>query len=347
MKLSMKKRIVFLGLCAILTFCGCKNEEVQQRYDEAAVLLEEGNYVDAAAGFQAVADTEEMLSEAYRGLGLAEFYQGNYAEASIALSKSLLYLETDNADFEKDVKSYLALSRYNRMEYDEAIGVYSELIGEYPEAEYYYLRGKCYIAKQDFEAAKADFDSAASDSSDSNLFINIYEIYNELQMNADGSAYLEQGLTLVDADDHYSRGLIHYYLQEYMDAKDALIQAVNRTKNGDAMLLLGKVYLAMEDIASARAMYQEHTGNPELAAIAYNGLALCDMKEGNYDSALINIQSGLAIGDEDEKQSLLFNEICIYEQLADWPTAREKVSEYLAKYPGDEAAIREKEFLNH
>lgn len=347
MKMNVKKRIVLAGLCAILAFSGCGNEEIQNQYNEAVGALEAGDYVEAASGFQNIADSEEMLPEAYRGLGLAEFYQGHYAEASIAFSKSLLYLEDENPEFEKDVKSYLAISRTNRMEYDEAIALYGELIADYPEAEYYYLRGKCYIAKEDYEAARESFDAAASSSTDSTMFINIYEIYNDLQMNADGSAYLEQGLTLVDEDDYYSRGLIHYYLQEYTDAKDALIQAVNRSQSGDAMLLLGKVYLAMEDIASARAMYQEHVDDPEVAAEAYNGLALCDMREGNYDSALINIQKGLEFGDAKAQQSLLFNEICIYEQLSDWPTARAKVSEYLLKYPDDEAAIREKEFLNH
>ncbi len=347
MRLNIRKRMVLAGLCAVLAFSGCGNEYVEEKYEEAADALEAGDYALAAAGFQNVADTNEMLAEAYRGLGIAELHLGNYAEASIALSKSLLHLETENEEFEKDVKSYLALSRYRRQEYDEAIKLYDELIKEYPEAEYYYLRGKCYIVKNEYELAKQDFDQAAASSTDSNMFINIYEIYNSLQMNADGSAYLEKGLTLVDEYDYYSRGLIHYYLQEYANAKEVLIKAVNREENADAMLLLGKVYLAMEDIASARAMYQEHVEDENVAAEAYNGLALCDIEQGNYDSALANIQKGLTFGDEEAQQSLLFNEICIYEHLNDWSTARAKAQEYLTKYPTDEAGIREKQFLNH
>lgn len=347
MKAGMKKRTVLLGVCAILAFSGCGNKQIEKQYEKAAAALEAGDYAEAADSFTAITQSEEMLAEAYRGLGIAELNQGNYAEASIAFSKSLLYLETDNKEFEKDVKSYLAISRTKRMEYEEAIKIYDELLQEYKEAEYYYLRGKCYIQMQNYDMAKQDFDEAAKRSTDSNLFINIYEIYNDLQMNADGSAYLEQGLTLVDADDHYSRGLIYYYLQEYSNAKEALISAVNKNHSDEAMLLLGKVYLAMEDIASARAMYQEYVDDSDVAAEAYNGLALCDIEQGNYDNALANIQKGLALADENAEKSLLFNEICIYEYLYDWPNARTKVAEYLAKYPDDEEVLREQQFLNH
>jgi len=347
MKFSMKKRIVLIGLCAILALSGCTSKEIESHYEDAVAALEAGDYDFAKAQFQSIADSEKMVSESYRGIGIAEFQQGNYAEAAIAFSKSLLYLEGDHPEFEKDVKSYLAISRIQRMEYDEAIKIYDELIEDYDEAEYYYLRGKCYIAQKSYDKAEADFDASAQRSTDATLFLNIYQIYNDLQMNADGADYLERGLELLNDSDYYSHGLIYYYLQEYNNAKDALIQAVNRDHDVEAMLLLGKVYLAMEDVASARAMYNEYVGDEEVAAEAYNGLALCDMEQGNYDSALMNIQKGLTFGDTEAEKSLLFNEICIYEQLSDWNNARTKVEEYLMKYPGDEKVLREQQFLNH
>lgn len=345
--MKKKKVILLSGICLLFICGGCGDKNVLEQFDQASGLLEAGSYAEAAGMFQIIADTGKMEAEAYRGLGISEFYQGNYAEASIALSKSLLYLEKENDEFEKDVNSYLALSRSARMEYDEAIRIYDDLLVEYPESEFYYLRGKCYIAKEEYDSAKADFDAAAADSEDAEIFINIYEIYDDLQMNADGSAYLEQALQIVDEDDDYSRGLICYYLQEYDHAKEALIEYVNRYHESDGILLLGKVYLAMEDLASARAMYREYIDIPEVAAQAYNGLALCDIEEENYESALKYIQKGLELAAETEQKSLLFNELCVYEYLGDWTTARAKVTAYLAKYPTDEAAIREQQFLNH
>lgn len=331
----------------LLIMPGCKDKNTEEEYMEAAALLEAHDYEAAAESFAELSNGSGMLAEVYRGLGLAEFYQGNYAEASIALSKSLLHLNTDNQEFEKDVKSYLALSRTRRMEYEEAIMIYDELIQEYVEADYYYLRGNCCMELGDYESAKVDFDHAAELSTDSAMFISIYEIFDEMQMNADGAAYLEKGLSLVDADDYYSKGLIYYYLQEYGNAKENLQKSLKSEKNKDAVLLLGKVYMEMEDISSARALYQEYVSDEQVAAEAYNGLALCDIQMEDYDSALKNVQKGLEIADQSAKKSLLFNELCIYEYLNDWPTAREKADAYLELYPGDEAAIREQQFLNH
>lgn len=343
----MKKLGIGLLLLCMAIFAGCASKEAEEIYAKGVEALKATDYELAAEKFQSLADMEEMLPEAYRGLGIALLGQAQYAESSIAFSKAILYMETDNPKFEKDVKSYLAVSRIKRGEYSEAIEVYNELMLLEENPEYYYMRGKCHLAMGEMEKAKNDFDQAAAVSTDCNLFIGIYQAYDDLQMNADGSAYLEQALTLVAVDDYYSRGLIHFYLQDYTKAKENLILAIKHTNDTDAMLLLGKVYLSMEDVANARAMYQEHIDEKDFAAKAYNGLALCDIAEGNYDSALLNIQKGLEYEDEEVKQSLLFNEICVYEYLQDWDNARAKAAEYITKYPADQAGVKENQFLTH
>lgn len=343
----MRKPGIILVLAAALVMSGCGDKTAEEAYQSGVQALEEQEYETAAAEFQKVVDTGEKLPEAYRGLGIAELNQADYAEASIALSKSLISMEHNNPEFEQDVKSYLAISRSRRGEYEEAVGLYDELLLLEESPDYYYLRGKCYLAMKDHESARKDFDRAAANSTDYNLFVNIYETYDNLQMNADGASYLEQALKLVSEDDYYSRGLIHFYLQDYTEAKDNLIKAINRDGDSKAMLLLGKVYLSMEDVANARAMYQEHVKDEADAAKAYNGLALCDMAEGHYDSALQNIEEGLKYEDTEVEQSLLFNQICVYEYLKDWDNARAKAAEYITKYPTDEAGIRENNFLTH
>lgn len=344
---AWKRYGIILGICTVLGVTGCGNKEIKESYEQAVLALEAADYEAAEAGFLKVAEAEKRLPETYRGLGIAQLNQGKNAEACIAFSKSLYYLDDKNEEFEQDVKSYLAIARTRRNEYDEAIKLYDELILIEEKSEYYFLRGKCYIAKKDFEAARKNFDLAAAGSKDHNLFLNIYEIYNELQMNADGSDYLEQALKVVPETDYYSRGLIYYYLQDYMKSKEVLINAINAKQDSKAMLLLGKVYLSLEDSANARAMYLEYLDVPEVAAEAYNGLALCDINEENYEGALKNIQKGLEYDDSEVKQSLLFNEICVYEYLKDWDSARQKVKEYVQLYPTDEAGIREKAFLTH
>ena len=78
------------------------------------------------------------------------------------------------------------------------------------------------------------------------------------------------------------------------------------------------------------------------------------MQTGDYEAGLEYIQSGLAMtdavsGDESADAGLVremeFNEIICCEQLADWENAKEKADEYIKKYPDDEAAQKEAEFL--
>ena len=72
---------------------------------------------------------------------------------------------------------------------------------------------------------------------------------------------------------------------------------------------------------------------------------MCDIFEKNYDNALNNIKKGLECEDAAETQSLLFNEIVVYEYMLDFETAKSKMAEYLEKYPDDMTAVRENEFL--
>ncbi len=60
-------------------------------------------------------------------------------------------------------------------------------------------------------------------------------------------------------------------------------------------------------------MYKQYISAVGDSAKGYNGLALCDIRNGDYDSALDNIQK-VSDATTDEMQSLLFNEIVAYEK---------------------------------
>ena len=174
-------------------------------------------------------------------------------------------------------------------------------------------------------------------------------------MEADGTRYLEAVLSTEakGAEDLCSRGRIYYYMGDYTNAQKELTDASNQGST-EALLVLGMVYGAQSDYANARAMYQQYINQKlddtsgdqtQTAAQGYNGLAVCDMAEGNYDSALENISSGISIASDDEMQSLLFNEIVAYEKKLDFSTAQEKAVSYVGMYPEDEEAAKELDFL--
>ena len=131
---------------------------------------------------------------------------------------------------------------------------------------------------------------------------------------------------------------------DYETAVEELKKAVAEDY-GEAILLLGQVYLEQEETDQARAMFEKYIETEEESAQGYNGVALCDIADGDYEAALGEIQKGIQLADTKEIQNLMFNEIVAYERSLDFETASQKVEEYLKIFPEDEAAKKEREFL--
>ncbi len=343
----LKKTMIAVIACTLL-LSGCARQDARTEFLNASDLLEQGKYDAAREAYEETIKTGYYPAEAYRGIGLAEMCTGDYPSACISFEKSLLNVEQQSSDFVRDVNLYLAYCRTRQGETDKAMEIYDSLLQKESDPDVLFLRGRLYMQQKNEAQAGADFDKAASLSTDYNLFINIYQVYAEHDKKADGSAYLEQALQIVSKSekDYYNKGLVNFYLQNYDDARQNLIQAIQEdSEDSGSILLLGKVYLTMDDVADARAMYKEHIDSKDSAAAAYNGLALCEMADGNYDTALGYVQQGLSYNDETASQGLRFNEIVIYEHQKDWKTAKAKAAAYVGYYPTDEAGLRENEFL--
>ena len=333
----------------LLLFAGCGgNSEADQYYKEGIEALEQEKYDNALACFEALIDAKELLPEAYRGYGIAWMEKEMYPEAIAAFSRSLNNLDGNHPDFKADVMFYLAEMRILTGELEKAVEVYSEMLKDDAEnVQAFFLRGKVYLELKEYAKAEKDFDRALRDCENYNLYINIYQMYEKLNMASEGNKYLDWALGLEpkSGEDYYHRGRIFENQGLYMDAKAALLSSIQLGYE-DAMLLLGRIYLKLDDVSNARTMYEDYLAQSEKKAIAYNGLAQCDIYEGNYDSALKHIKKGLAAGKGDELRGLLYNEIVAYEYKKDFQIAKEKMAAYLEKYPDDVDALRENEFLS-
>lgn len=214
------------------------------------------------------------------------------------------------------------------------------------DASSYFLTGKVALAMDSYEEAASNFKQAYGEDSTYDMAIQIYEAYLDKDMEADGTRYLEAALSseAKDAQDHCDRGRVYYYMEDYSNAKKELLEATKKD-NTEALLLLGMVYLAQDDVENAQAMYKQYISAVGDSAKGYNGLALCDIRNGDYDSALDNITKGLPTATTDEMQSLLFNEIVAYEKKLDFATALTKAQEYIDMFPEDSAAKKELAFL--
>ena len=215
-------------------------------------------------------------------------------------------------------------------------------------ADALYLRGASNLCLGNQDKARVDFDQAVKlTPEDYTLYLNIYESYESQNLSAVGDEYLQTALNIVPqkAEDYYCIGQIYYYLQQYDEAQNALRSPVEE-KYLPALYLMGRIYLAQEDYAHARSMYETVQQEKGESAETYNGLALCCLASGEYDQALEYISQGLSMEGETGKQELYFNEIVAYERKLDFAAAREKAQAYVQKYPTDEAGQKEMKFLS-
>ena len=204
-----------------------------------------------------------------------------------------------------------------------------------------------YMELDEKDKASVDFTTAVKLSpQDYDLLLNIYECYSDKNLSAEGDTYLQQALAINsdDTEDIYQKARIYYFLGEYDEAK-AELNKMSDSQDARSMMLLSRVYMKQDDTAHARQLYQQYMDKYGETPEAYNGIVLCDIADADYDSALSNIEKGLALKEEKGKQDLYYNEIVVYEKKLDFETAKEKAGEYVKNYPSDEAGLRENNFL--
>lgn len=341
------KILWILTACLGISFLtGCGGEE-GKIYKQASTDLEQGSYEYALEGYQNLLSAGYKTAESWRGSGICNLHLGNYQEAIDCFTNGL-GIEKVGKTLKKDMIAYRATAELKAEQLDAAMADCQTLAESYKmDADTYYLTGCVALAMDSYDEASANFTEAYGEAPDYDMAIQIYEAYLEKDMEADGTRYLEAVLQTEpkSADDYCDRGRAYYYMEDYENAKKELLEAVNKNST-EGMLLLGMTYRAQGDTSGARNMYQQYveTEGSEPAK-GYNGLALCDIADGAYDSALENISKGLADTSTEDMQNLLFNEIVVYEKKLDFVSAYSKVQEYVTMYPDDEDAAKELIFL--
>ena len=342
------KKIICLlaaGLGALLlTGCGGEN---QKTYEQANADLEEANYDYALNEYQACISAGYKLAQSYRGSGIVKLRTGDYQGAIDDLTNALNDEKTGKSD-RKDLLEYRAAAELKAELYDQAMADCQTLAEDYSlNANDYYLTGCVALAMDSYDEASSNFSEAYGSDSTYEMAIQIYEAYLGQDMEADGTRYLEAALKTEakTADDYCERGKVYYYMDDYENARTELTTAADKGST-EATLILGMVYMAQGDTSNARSFYQQYIdADGDDPAKGYNGLALCDISDGDYDSALQNISQGLGDATSDEMRDLLFNEIVVYEKKLDFSTALSKMQEYIKMFPDDENAAKELTFL--
>lgn len=309
--------------------------------------LEENDTTAALTYFEeARADVEDPVL-LWRGMGIAMMGQARYAEAVSAFETALDAADEKMPDTVRDIRLYQDSARYRMGQYDEVISSGLELLEEKKSPDVCFLIAASSLGKEDQASAREYFDQALSLApGDYSLYLRIYECYEQHNLTAVGDEYLQTALGIVPktSEDRYEIGRIYYYLEQYDKAKEVLQSPVEEGYE-PALRLMGEVYLKLQDYTYANAMFHTLLEQNGESPAACNGMALCAIASGDYDTAIDWIERGLALEEEEGKQELRFNEIVAYEKKLDFSSALVKAESYCELYPSDERGKKELTFL--
>lgn len=289
---------------------------------------------------------KEDHKELYRRQGIQALDEGRYDEAIDSFIKALGESHGIIKKTDYDINYYLGYTYYLSGRYEEAIGVYDAiLMMKSREKDAHYYRALSELGLGNVNEAKEDFSKVTeADPDNYDVYIDIYFCLCDAGYKAEGDAYLTATLENAKKMSDYDKGRICYYLGDYSNARVYLEKAKDM-KDFETILILGKTYEAIGDYSYAASLYNTYLSEKGNNASVYNQLGVCRMKMEDYSAALAAFTSGLNLNDPEWEQELLYNEAITYEYMLDFETARVKVEEYLEKYPKDEAAQRELEFL--
>ena len=344
---TFRNRIWSLGLCLclVLSFAGCAGESVYLA--KAAQYIQNVCYQEALVELDHAEENGENIRLINRSRGIAYMGLVDYKaaiacfEQALADSNGLL----QNVDF--DLNYYLAAAYSKDGQYSKAEEIYNSILELKQEEDAYFLRGNVRMVLGDYSGAMDDFDQAVAMSpANYDRLIEIYEVLTYFGHREVGEDYLRVALSKGGKQlSKFVVGKIYYYMGEYQNAYIALEEA--RADNiPESYLYLGKAYEATGDYNYAINVYNSYLSKYEATGEIYNQLGLCEMAKGEYQKAMEAFQAGIRLQNNTLLQTLSFNEIVACEYLGKYDEARELLEIYLERYPDDEQAKREYDFLS-
>ncbi|MCD8365149.1 MAG: tetratricopeptide repeat protein [Clostridiales bacterium] len=315
----MKKRITLFLLatmsCALLLASGCVsgNSEKMKEYKELGISqMESGNYESAAESFQ------KALDQSVGTIGAEELDICYYK--ALALYKS--------GDVEGAIEAYTALTEYDSKNW-----------------EVYYLRGNIYLQEGQDEEALADYAQAVSLHDDVELCAHIYENLADAGLEESGQDYLSEVLSITPsgAEEYYFVGEMYFLTDDYENALTNLSQAEEMGYD-EALLPLGYIYAEEGDSESAQAAFTSYMEKYPDDAEALNQLGEMALEAGEYENAVVYLETALEAEDTSMERAILKNLIIAYEYSGDFDSACDTAAEFLSNYE-DEEIEREYEFL--
>lgn len=347
----MKKIQITICMVAVVLISGmligCKKGDAQNDIDLAMQLVEGYQYEEAMTMFEKAEEDNADPQMLARGRGIASLGLTNYEDAIGYFEEALSYSNflVDELDF--DLNYYLAEAYEKNGDLQKAKEVYKNILELRPdEVNALFLRGKMLLAEGDYKNASSDFKEVTRLDKDSyELRIEIAGLLSQSGYQEEGKKYLSDFLAknekkLVD----YDKGRIYYYMGDYENAR-IFLEKAKADRNENTILLLGKTYEQLGDFNYATSEYKNYLLEHDDSAIIYNQLGLCKLQSGEYEEARKAFENAINVENNGMEKTLEYNLIVACEYAGDFEKASVLMRTYLKKYPDDENAVRENEFL--
>ena len=172
-----------------------------------------------------------------------------------------------------------------------------------------------------------------------------YSDYSYIYMNAKGKRCSFEYLADIGFNESLTKAVEEFRnLGDYENAR-VFLEKAKADRNENTILLLGKTYEQLGDFNYATSEYKNYLLEHDDSAIIYNQLGLCKLQSGEYEEARKAFESALNVENNGMGKTLEYNLIVACEYAGDFEQASVLMRSYLKKYPDDENAIRENEFL--
>ncbi len=311
------------------------------QYEEARTTL------SSAIVEQDLELTRRNNKRAWRAIGIAYYEEEQYSEAKSYFEKALA--EELLPELNADIQMYLADTLECEGDYAAAIAVYDELLAERTDyAAGYRARAYMSYIGQDYEKSLADYNAAiALEPNNFDLYFGKYNVLERMGKTTEQIELLQVITTIENPspEDAYFIAKAQYFSGEH-DA--ALVGLATAAENGygDAHYYIGEIYHERSNYGEAVYHYKQYIGGSGAKdAAAYNQMAICLMKQEQFEDALETARAGQELSDTLHGKQLLFNEVVILEKMGEYTAAYKRAVEYRSLYPDDEKIRRELEFL--
>lgn len=283
-----------------------------------------------------------------RGKGIANLRLGKYDRAKVEFEEALKLKEFPELD--SDIKQYIALVEMKLGNYEEAIKLYEAMLEfEKPDADSYLRLARAYRQTGKAEKAIASYEEAIKLNKDIfDAYFGEYELYMDEGEEDKAREALERaaGIKVTDDLGTYNHGVLEFLRGNFEKAIIDFEVAYDK-KILEASYYLGKIAERNKKYSEAKLFYERYQTDVGFVSLSgwYDGMATCEMEEGNYEKALNLVNKGLTLDDISFMKSLLLKKIAIEEKLNHYLAAYESTQAFLKLYPNHEGVLKENQFL--